>query len=78
MTNMAVIYKDAFGNKNWKEVRDSDWTMTDDEVKALFDKQTTLAVYEVVDVFSMEEVDLANEVIDEIIEEERGCKADKL
>lgn len=76
--NMAVIYKDAFGNKNWAEVRDSDSSMSDEEVKALFDKQTILAVYEVVDVFAMAEVDLANEVIDEIIEEERGCKAGKL
>ena len=55
MTNMAVIYKDAFGNKNWKEVRDSDWTMSDDEVKALFDKQTKMTSYEVLDVFSLED-----------------------
>lgn len=55
MTNMAVIYKDAFGNKNWKEVRDSDSSMTNEEVKALFDKQTKMTSYEVLDVFSLED-----------------------
>lgn len=55
MTNMAVIYKDAFGDNKWMEVRDSDWTMSDDEVKALFDKQTKMTSYEVLDVFSLED-----------------------
>jgi len=55
MTNMAVIYKDAFGDNKWMEVRDSDSSMTNEEVKALFDKQTKMTSYEVLDVFSLED-----------------------
>jgi len=52
---MAVIYKDAFGDNKWMEVRDSDSSMTNEEVKALFDKQTKMTSYEVLDVFSLED-----------------------
>lgn len=55
MTNMAVIYKDAFGDNKWMEVEGSDSSMTNEEVKALFDKQTKMVSYEVLDVFSLED-----------------------
>lgn len=54
--NMGVIIKDACGRKCWSEVTGSDWTMTDEEVKEMFAKQTKLTVYEVVDVFAMNEM----------------------